>query len=204
MPPVRPGTRPNFSVWPEPRQIQAPAWTPTHPSIPPGPVARSAEQKAASARLLRRPSRCPAAFPCRVPARALRGRVLQSPDRPVIAGYSRPESVRLPFRKSAESPPPWLKLLCARLRFATDAPARAQGVRQIHARPACGSRECVLQIGGDRVPANVAGVRILLRACLQTSRPSLDNPAAIPRQNRHRPARLLPRARSLTPIPLVP
>src|SRR3984885_13812155 len=202
MRPLPPETRPSFSASQMPRQTPEPASTQTHPSVLPIQAAQSAARTAGVAQLPRLPSHGRVASACPVLEPALRVRALRTRGHRAVDGYLHPACVRQPFHKTSASRLPSSMLPCALPRFAAGVPATAPDGLRTRAHPVAGSAECVHQISSGRVLTAAAGVPTPLRASRQTSMLSLDNPAAIPRQNRHIRARPPPQER--LPAPTLP
>src|SRR5215469_1664509 len=190
---------PSSAVLLRPRHIPVLRSKPIHPSTPPTQAAQSAGQRGASAPLPHRLSRCLAVSACRVPARGFRARALRSPGRPAVGGCWHPVSGRRLSHRTAASPLPWSKLLCAPRRSATAAPATTPAALQIRAHPVDGSAECALRTSSDRAPAGAAGGRILPPAFPETSMLWPGSLAAILPQNRHTRAHPLLQAQSPGP-----
>ena len=174
------------------REYREPAWKPNHPSAPPAPAAQSAARTGGAAPALRLPSHWPGSFSsssscarCSWVALFVGKIIEQLP----YAGILR--EGRCLFIKAARLHFHGAGFLADRFdAHRPDQPQRRTLHESAHILPA-DQRNVFAKLLPVEFDQSSAGVRILLRACLRTWPRMRDNPAAVLRQNRSTPARLL-------------
>src|SRR5215471_11642321 len=179
-----------------PQQKPAPAWTPTHPLAPPVPAGQSAIQKDGGWPALPRSVWFHPACPCQAVRRGIHGRALPAPSHSAVAECWHPASAKPPFRRRSSSPLPVWPPVSALPPGASAASAKWVGDSPGLLHPRAGSAEYVRRTWSGRVQSAGGDARILPRAYPRTWRKSRENPCEILPQNRHKPVRLLPPARS--------